>query len=82
VGIAAWLPRLAKLFPNFSGYNKGLKYLGAPEEMAAEIIKKHVETYNAGNEQDFIDHALTRVYNTTDSTSMFFKETGSKIFLS
>ena len=30
VGIAAFLPWLAKLAPNLSGYAKGMEYFGAP----------------------------------------------------
>ncbi|XP_035709480.1 cytochrome P450 2C23 isoform X2 [Folsomia candida] len=77
VGIATFLPWLAKLIPNYSGYAKALKYFGAPEELATDIVQKHVKSYDPGNERDFIDQAMSKIYATTDESSMFYKDVGN-----
>ena len=76
VGLGAFLPKLAKLFPNLSGYNKGMEYFGAPEDLAREIMQKQIDTYSAENERDFIDVGLTKIYSTDDPNSQFYKERG------
>jgi hypothetical protein len=76
VGIAAFLPWLAKLAPELTGYSKGLKLLAAPDALGREVISKHVDNYKEGEERDFIDVALTKIYNTQDPTSMFYGEVG------
>jgi len=60
-----------------TGYSKGLKLLAAPDALGKEVIAKHEATYKKGEERDFIDVALTRIYNTTDPTSMFYGQVGS-----
>lgn len=57
--------------------SKALKFLGAPEGVFREVIRKHVETYVAGRERDFIDVTLTKIYSTTDPNSVFYGEVGS-----
>jgi len=54
-----------------------MEYFGAPETLIREVIHRHEETYSPGNEKDFIDHALTKIRETTDPNSMFFKDVGS-----
>ncbi|ODN05582.1 Methyl farnesoate epoxidase [Orchesella cincta] len=78
LGIAAFLPWLAKLAPDYTGYSKGLKFLGAPEGLFREVIRKHVETYVPGRERDFIDVTLTRIYSTTDPKSVFYGDVGMR----
>jgi hypothetical protein len=65
------------MFPSYSGYDKGMAYFGAPEELAEDVIRRHVEKYSPGNEKDFIDHFLTKIYTTKDPSSMFYKQIGS-----
>ena len=76
LGIAAFLPWLARLFPETTGYNKALKCLGAPLQLGEDIMERHRKNYVPGQEKDFIDCALTKVYATTDPTSAFYGELG------
>ncbi|CAG7832972.1 unnamed protein product [Allacma fusca] len=78
VGIAAFLPWLAKLFPTYTGYTKGLRYFEAPEQLVKEVVQKHVDSYVPGTEKDFIDVMLTKIYSTTEPSSMFYKNVGMK----
>ncbi|CAG7819346.1 unnamed protein product [Allacma fusca] len=78
VGITCFLPWLAKLLPDYTGYSKGLRYLEGPDQLGKDILRTHMETYNPDKERDFIDVALTRIYNTTDPKSMFYKDVGCK----
>lgn len=78
VGTVAFLPWLAKLAPEYTGYSKGLRYLGAPDKLLQDILKDHMETYEAGRERDFIDVALSRIYNESDPDSPFYKQVGCK----
>lgn len=79
VGICAFLPWLAKLAPDLTGYSKGLKLLAAPEELARDVIGKHIKNHVAGDEKDFIDMTLTKIYNTVDTSSPFFGQIGRKL---
>ena len=56
----------------------GINVIIVTEELAREIIEKHVNSYTPGNERDFIDVALTKIYDTTDPSSMFYKDVGIK----
>ena len=78
VGIAAFLPWLAKLAPELTGYAKGLRYLGGPDKLGRDILRTHMETYEPGRDRDFIDIALSRVYNETNPQSPFYKDVGRK----
>jgi hypothetical protein len=78
VGIVAFLPWLARIAPDLTGYSKGLKLLAAPEALARDVINKHVDTYIPGHDRDFIDVTLTKIYNTVDPNSVFYKEIGCK----
>ncbi|XP_035711491.1 cytochrome P450 2C15 [Folsomia candida] len=76
VGVGAFLPWLAKLAPDLTGYTTGLKLLAAPEQLARDVISSHVATHSQGQERDFIDMALTKIYTTTDPKSVFYGDFG------
>ena len=77
MGLVTFLPKIAKLFPSLSGWNKAVKCFGSPFKLIRHTLDKHIENYGQhGKEKDFIDFALTKIYSTTDPSSCFYKQQG------
>jgi len=64
-------PGIAKMFPNWSGWNNLLKLLEPRQKFFHETIEEHKETFQEDYARDFIDVYLKEVQKTTDATSSF-----------
>lgn len=71
-----FLPWLAKLMPDKSGYNDVVKAVGSLRTLIRDVLDEHKKTYQVGVYRDFIDVYLEKIYSTTDPTSSFYKEVG------
>jgi len=76
LGMTTFLPTIAKLAPDFFGYNTTMEYFGAPLRVIKEIIQRHIDSYVEGEIRDVIDAGLAQIYKCTDPDSVFFKDKG------
>jgi cytochrome P450 len=71
------LPKLAKLVPGWSGWNKAYEVAASMKSIVQEHIKSHRDAPpDDGVPHDFIDAYLKEVDSTTDVHSSFHGETG------
>jgi len=73
-------PKIAKMFPNWSGWNNLLKLLEPRQKLFHETIEEHKQTLQEGYTRDFIDAYLKEVQNTTDPTSGFHESNAGEEF--
>ncbi len=64
-------PKIAKMFPNWSGWNHLLKLLEPRQKLFHETIEEHKQTLQEGYTRDLIDVYLQEAQKTTDSSSSF-----------
>ena len=66
-------PKLAKLFPNWSGYYYILSTIQPLKKLFKDTIKEHEQTLQDGHPRDYIDAFLQEVKNTDNPNSSFHK---------
>ena len=77
------VPAIAKLLPNWSGWNKFSDLIDEVRQILGGSIDEHRETFSPDEvPRDFTDVYLNEINSTTDSSSSFYKETGEKNLLS
>jgi len=69
-------PRIAKMFPNWSGWNNLLKILKPRQTLFRQTIEDHAKTLQDGHARDFVDIFLQEIQNTDDPNSIFHHSTG------
>ena len=70
---------IAKLAPRLSGWTAIKQILGKMRHVVAEHVDRHRKEFRPDeNPRDFIDAYLKRIESTTDSSSSFYKDAGSK----
>ena len=68
-----FFPKLAKLFPNWSGYNELLNTQKPIRKLFNDTIEEHEKTLQNEHPRDFIDAFLQEVKATDDVNSSFHK---------
>ena len=72
-------PDVAKLIPQLSGWNMMLDVIKKFKEIINEHVDRHrKEQTENENPRDFIDAYLKEIKETTDPSSSFYKDAGSK----
>ena len=72
-------PHLAKLAPQLSGWNALLEMVVKFREIVLEHVDRHRKEHSEGEvPRDFIDAYLKEIISTTDPSSSFYKDAGSK----
>ena len=72
-------PELAKLMPKLSGWNMVLDLVDDFRKVVLEHVDRHrTENNEDESPRDFIDAYLKEIKSTTDSSSSFYKDAGSK----
>jgi len=74
-------PKVAKFFPNWSGWNYLLKTIAPRHKLFEETIHEHQRTISEGHPRDFIDVYLQEVKKTDDPSSSFHKSAGGTVTL-
>ena len=69
----SFFPKLAKMFPNWSGYNYLLSAVEPVKNFFNNTIKEHERTLQDEHPRDYIDAVLLEVKNTDDPNSSFHK---------
>jgi len=77
-GAFNFLPILAKIFPNWSGYNQSMKILSSASDVIGDVIKRHQASQADGEPRDFLDVYFREILNEKDPHSSFFGEVGGK----
>ena len=72
-------PHLAKLAPPLSGWYVVLELVEKFREIVLEHVDRHRKEHSEGEvPRDFIDAYLKEITSTTDPSSSFYKDAGSK----
>ena len=73
-------PELAKLAPKISGWSTVLDLVQDFREIVLEHVNRHRTEYNedGSSPRDFIDAYLKEIKSTTDPSSSFYNDAGSK----
>jgi len=79
--LVMFYPRIAKMFPNLSGWNFLLKTKEPREKYFRETIREHERTLPEGSPRDFIDIYLQETKKTMDPDSIFHKTTAGEILI-
>jgi len=74
-------PRIAKMFPNWSGWNFLLDTLKPRQKLFRETIEEHSRTLPDGHARDFIDVYLQEVQRTTYPDSVFHKSRAGTTYI-
>ena len=77
-GAVFFMPWLAKLAPELTGFSKVLTAVDEMNKMLREVINQHQNTLAEDYDRDFIDVSIRKIAETDDPTSSFYKENGSK----
>lgn len=80
-GPVFFLPWIATLFPERTGWNGFISALGKAKDLMRRYISDHKETFQSDNIRDLMDTYLKEIQDTTDHTSSFYKEKGEKNML-
>jgi cytochrome P450 len=76
---AIFFPTLAKLFPNFSGWDLLLKMREEMTSIVQGHVEQHKETFpEDGVPRDFMDAYLAEISGTTDANSSFHKSVAAR----
>jgi hypothetical protein len=76
--VLSFVPELATLFPERSGWNSLIKAIDTATMYLEGVVADHEKTYTDGEPRDFIDTYLAEIYKTKDKDSNFYKEKGCK----
>jgi cytochrome P450 len=72
-----FMPKLAKMFPDFTGWNELTKLADGMKAITMGHVERHRKTFPEGGvPRDFIDAYLKEIDATTDPQSSFYKENG------
>ncbi|ODM87859.1 Methyl farnesoate epoxidase [Orchesella cincta] len=69
-------PFLRHIAPSFFGWTEWKNAIDRLFELAGRTVEKHSQRLDPNNPQDFIDHYLVKIRETTDPNSTFYKEKG------
>ncbi|ODM89554.1 Methyl farnesoate epoxidase [Orchesella cincta] len=69
-------PFLRHIAPGFFGWTEWVKSLQSYSELTNQAIENHARNLDPNNPQDFIDHYLVEMQDTTDQSSTFYRENG------
>ncbi|CAG7733123.1 unnamed protein product [Allacma fusca] len=75
-----FMPRLSKLVPNLSGWNKIQDLIKSSRHIVTDPVKEHTEEFTPDrkeNPRDFIDAYLGEIEKTTDPNSSFYGSLGN-----
>jgi len=76
---AVWfLPWLAKLAPKATGFDKLVLAVEEMRKFFGDLYDEHLKSFSAEKLNDFVDHYINRIHQTTDPDSSFYKDSGSK----
>jgi len=73
-GVATFMPWLVKMFPNWSGYNYMLKDVGPVTSFIWRSLTQHEETFQEGENRDFLDVYIQETRKTKDPKSPFHEK--------
>src|SRR5438046_1945136 len=79
-GALCYIPILADLFPEKSGWNSFRKSIERATTFFKSVISEHENELDEVNEpRDYIDAYLKKIQSTHDQSSSFYKESGCKL---
>jgi len=77
-GLFYFLPWVAKLAPEWSGWNNYLNSIPPTKALMEELLANYKDTFSPDDLRDFTDAYIKEIYNTTDPSSTFYREKGCK----
>ena len=83
-GILSFVPILADIAPEWSGYNNLLRTVKTTSSFFQSVVTEHEKSITEGDPRDYIDAYLEEIRNSKDNpNSSFSKDKGRKdIFIS
>lgn len=73
-----FLPWLAKIMPQRSGYNSVKKAVEELRALFRQVVADHRASYQPGVQRDFVDAYLGKIEETQDTSSSFYGDVGGK----
>jgi cytochrome P450 len=77
-GAVYFIPWVAKLFPEWTGYNALKLAVKKMLKIFQDMVDERQKTYNPDQLNDFVDFYLKEIASTKDPKSSFYKEEGIK----
>jgi len=78
--INLFYPKLAQMFPNWSGWSRLVASQVPRMALFSQIIEEHKETVQENAARDFVDVYLEEIKKTTNPTSSFHPQCGRKCY--
>jgi len=71
-------PKVAKFFPNYTGWKNLERSARTRKEMFDKIISEHSDSHQPDSLRDFVDVYLEEIQNSSNKSSSFHPSVGSK----